>query len=106
MRLLLDESVPVRLQRHLKGHSVRTVVEMNWLGVRNGQLLALAGQEFDAFVTVDKNIQYQQNLAKLPLAVVVLDARSNDLPVLLELLPKLEAALLALEPKTLVRVSA
>ena len=79
---------------------------MNWLGVRNGQLLALAGQEFDAFVTVDKNIQYQQNLAKLPLAVVVLDARSNDLPVLLELLPKLEAALLALEPKTLVRVSA
>ena len=106
MRLLLDESVPVRLRHHLTGHAVRTAAEMGWLGVKNGQLLALAMQEFDAFVTVDKNLQYQQNLAKLPVAVVVLDTYSNDLPILLQLLPKLETTLASLQPNTLVRVTA
>jgi len=106
MRLLLDESVPARLRHHLPSHSVRTVVEMGWLGVKNGQLLTLAAAEFDAFVTVDKNLPYQQNLAKLPVAIVVLDAHSNELPVLIPLLPKLEAALQALQPRTYARVGA
>ena len=56
MRLLLDESVPVRLRRSLPKHEVRTVVEMGWGGVQNGKLLALAATEFDAFLTVDKNL--------------------------------------------------
>ena len=50
MRLLLDESVPVRLKRHLPSHSVRTVVEMGWSGVRNGDLLKLAASNFDVFI--------------------------------------------------------
>ena len=58
MRLLLDESVPARLRRHLPNHSVRTVVELGWRGIKNGQLLVLATAEFDAFVTVDKNLEY------------------------------------------------
>jgi predicted nuclease of predicted toxin-antitoxin system len=62
MRLLLDESVPSRLRRSLTKHSVRTVVEAGWSGVKNGKLLALAAAEFDAFVTVDKNLPFQQNL--------------------------------------------
>ena len=77
MRLLLDESVPSRLRRALPGHEVRTVGEMGWSGVKNGKLLALAATAFDAFVTVDKNLPYQQNLSTLPVAVIVLDARSN-----------------------------
>jgi predicted nuclease of predicted toxin-antitoxin system len=85
MRLLLDESVPSRLRRSLTDHSVRTVVEAGWSGIKNGKLLALAATEFDAFITVDKNLQFQQNLEKLPIAVVVIDAVSNELPVLLPL---------------------
>lgn len=106
MRLLLDESVPHRLRRSLPGHAVRTVVEMGWGGVRNGELLGRAANEFDAFVTVDKNLQYQQNLDALPIAVIVLDARSNELPYLLPLVPKLEDALASLLPRTFVRIGA
>jgi hypothetical protein len=54
MRLLLDESTPVKLKRHLPGHEVRSVVEMGWSGVKNGKLLVLAAANFDALITVDK----------------------------------------------------
>ena len=74
MHLLLDESVPSRFRRALPNHDVKTVVEMGWGGVKNGNLLALAASNFDAFVTVDKNLAYQQNLSTLPIAVIVLDA--------------------------------
>ena len=100
MRLLLDESIPVKFRRSLPNHDVRTVVEMGWSGVKNGKLLALAADGFDAFVTVDKNLPYQQNLPTLPVAVVVLDAVSNELPTLLLLLPALEQILLSLKPRT------
>ncbi|OGA22149.1 MAG: hypothetical protein A3H34_03160 [Betaproteobacteria bacterium RIFCSPLOWO2_02_FULL_67_19] len=106
MRLLLDESVPKRLRRHLPSHDVKTVVEMGWSGVKNGALLALAAKDFDAFVTVDKSLPYQQNLASLPVAVVVLRANSNELPQLLPILPKLEEALATLRPRSCVQVGA
>lgn len=106
MRLLLDESVPSRLRRALPNHDVKTVVEMGWGGVKNGKLLALAASDFDAFVTVDKNLQYQQDLSTLPIAVIVLDAYSNELPALLPLVPHLEHALAMLVPRTYVMVGA
>ena len=106
MRLLLDESVPRRLRRSLPSHAVRSVVEMGWGGIRNGELLARAANEFDALVTVDKNLQYQQNLDNLPIAVIVLDAKSNELPYLLPLIPKLEEALATLVPRAIVRIGA
>ena len=105
MRLLLDESVPRRFRRSLPSHEVRTVVEMGWSGVKNGKLLALAANEFDAFLTVDKNLPYQQNLITLPIAVIVLDAVSNELPALLLLVPALEQALSSLKPRTYFHVS-
>jgi len=104
MRLLLDESVPSRLRQSLTGHSVRTVVEAGWSGVKNGKLLALAAAEFDAFITVDKNMPYQQNLATLPIALVVLDAVSNELSVLEPLVPSLLLELTALKPRSYVLV--
>lgn len=105
MRLLLDESVPSRLRRSLPDHAVRTVVEMGWSGVKNGKLLALAADEFDAFITVDKNLAYQQNLATLPVAIVVLDAASNELPALLPLVPQLLRALSSMKPRTYVHIA-
>ena len=106
MRLLLDESVPSRLRRALPEHSVRTVGEMGWSGVKNGKLLALAAVDFDAFVTVDKNLPYQQNLNALPIAVVVLDSMSIELLALLPLMPALEVQLSSLKPKAYVRIAA
>lgn len=105
MRLLLDESVPSRLRRSLPDHAVRTVVEMGWSGVKNGKLLELAADEFDALITVDKNLPYQQNLAALPVAIVVLDAASNELPALLPLVPQLLRALSSLKPRTCIHVT-
>ena len=93
MRLLLDECVPARLRRALPSHEVSTVLVEGWSGIKNGKLLALAAQRFDAFITVDKNLPYQQNTAALPVAVFVLDAVSNELPYLLPLLPALEEQL-------------
>lgn len=104
MRLLLDESLPAKLRRHLPGHEVRTVVEMGWSGFKNGKLLALAAADFEAFVTVDKNMPFQQNLATLPIALVVLDSVSNELQALLPLVPSLEQALAVLAPRSCVVV--
>ena len=106
MRLLLDESAPKGLRRALPGHEVKTVVEMGWGGIKNGDSLALAASCFDAFITVDKNLPYQQNPSNLALAVVVLDAHSNELPALLPLVPRLELALTTLTARTIVKVGA
>jgi predicted nuclease of predicted toxin-antitoxin system len=98
MRLLLDECVPARLRRALPLLQVSTVVQEGWSGIKNGKFLALAAARFDAFITVDKNLPYQQNSSKLPVAVLVLDAASNELQHLLPLVLALEEALVKLKP--------
>ena len=73
MRVLLDECLPRRLKRKLVGHDARTAPEMGWASKRNGELLRLAVDgEFDAFLTVDRKLQHQQNLSAFNIAVVVL----------------------------------
>lgn len=74
MRVLLDECVPKRLRAELTAHAVRTVAEMGWSGVKNGQLLQNAASDFDCFLTVDRNLQFQQRINVLPLAVLVIQA--------------------------------
>lgn len=70
------------------GYEVKTVPQMGWAGVKNGQLLALAEAEFDVFVTVDRNLSFQQNLPQFDIAVIVLQAASNRLADLKPLVPK------------------
>ena len=82
MRILLDESVPRHLARFLKGHEVQTVPRRGWAGVRNGELLRRAATEFDVFVTVDQNLQHQQNLSRFPVAVAVLAVHDNRIETL------------------------
>jgi predicted nuclease of predicted toxin-antitoxin system len=79
VRVLLDECLPRRLKRELVAHEVRTVPEMGWASKRNGELLALAAAEFDVFLTVDRNLSYQQDVSTFDIAVVVLVARSNSI---------------------------
>ncbi len=107
MRVLLDECVPRPLKWELTEHTVSTVIEMGWRGIENGELLALIrGAEFEAFVTVDQNLAYQQNLRTLGVGIVVLVARTNKLQHLLPLVPSLQKALARLRPGELIRVSA
>ena len=73
MRLLFDQGTPVPLRNHLPGHTVETAYERGWAGLLNGDLLAQAEAEgFDALVTTDQNLRYQQNLAGRKIAVLVL----------------------------------
>lgn len=88
MRLLLDECIDRKLTREFIGYEVKTVPTMGWAGIKNGQLLALAEQEFDIFITVDRNLSFQQNLPQFNIAVVVLHASSNRLADLKPLVPK------------------
>ena len=93
MRILLDECLPRRLKRDLVGHDSRTAPEMGWSSKRNGELLGLAEVEFDVFITVDRNLSFQQDLRRLRLAVVVLFANSNRYSDLSPLVPALLASL-------------
>ncbi len=93
MKVLLDECVDWRLSRDIAGHEVKTAHQMGWTTIRNGRLLALAEREFDVFVTVDRNLAFQQHLPAFTIAVIVLRARSNRLADLLPLVPELLATL-------------
>jgi hypothetical protein len=93
VRVLLDECVDWRLLRDIVGHDVKTARQMGWSTIKNGELLALAAKRFDVFVTVDRNLSFQQNLVAVPLAVIVLRARTNRLADLRPLIPALLAAL-------------
>lgn len=106
MRVLLDECVPRRLTGEFAAHSVRTVVEMGWSGVKNGQLLARAAVEFDCFVTIDANLQFQQSLAVLPIAVVIIRSVNSRFETLQQLMPAVLRALEDLQPKQLKVVDA
>jgi hypothetical protein len=77
MRILLDESLPRRLRGVFTGHEMVTVVEAGWAGAKNGELLRLASTSFDLFATAVQNLQYQQNLDALPIAVAALIARDT-----------------------------
>lgn len=106
MKLLLDENLPHDLRRELTGHDAYTVQYLGWSGITNGELLARAAASgFDALLTMDSGVPYQQNLPTLPVAVVVLQAASNDINDLLPLVPNLLNALRDLKPRTLVRIS-
>ncbi len=106
MKVLLDERLPRRLAAELTGHEVKTVPQAGWASIKNGELLRRAEGSFDVFITADRNLSFQQNLAQRRLAVVVLRASSNRFQDLLPLVPKILAALAAIERGTLVEVSA
>ncbi len=93
MRVLLDECVPRRLAAQLVGHDVKTVPKAGWAGIKNGKLLKLAESAFDVFITVDRNLSFQQNSAELEIAVIVLAAKSNRFQDLLPIVPQILATL-------------
>ena len=104
MRILLDESLPKDLALLIAGHEVTTVRAAGWSSVKNGRLLALAATKFDLFLTADRNLEHQQNLSTLPIAVVVLFVRRTRVQAIEPLIPELLRLLNHLPPKVLRKV--
>ena len=106
MKLLLDESLPRRLKDALEEHEVVTVSERGWSGTSNGELLELAGRDFDVFITADQGLPHQQNLVNQNIGVVILTAHTNRLDDLLPLVPSLLESLKTIAPGDVIRVTA
>ncbi len=96
MKILLDECIPVRLKQYLPVSEVYTVSEMGWTSLKNGQLMKVAIESgFDIMITVDKNLQHQQNLKEYDISIVVFDIYFNRLQNFVPLIPKF----IELQPK-------
>jgi hypothetical protein len=93
VRILLDECVDWRLRYDIVGHEVRTARQMGWTAITNGELLRLASDHFDVFITVDRNLAFQQNVAAFSIGIVVLRAQTNRLEDLRSLVPDLLATI-------------
>jgi predicted nuclease of predicted toxin-antitoxin system len=104
MKVLIDENLPRKLADHLKGHECRTVAECGWAGKQNGELLSLAGTEFEVLLTLDKNIPYQQDLKLGRIARLIVRAPSNRIQDLLLVIPDCLAALQSIGPGQVARV--
>jgi len=99
--------VPRPLKRELAGHDVHTVPEMGWSGKKNGDLLQLmVADNFELFLSVDQNLQHQQNLGAANVAVVVLVAPTNRLADLAPLMPSVRTVLGTIQPGQLVEIDA
>lgn len=90
MKLLLDEGIDRRLAKEIQGHEVVTVPQSGWAGIQNGELLRLAQEKFDVFVTVDRNLSFQRHLSQFNIAVIVLQAPTNRLDDFRPLVPQLQ----------------
>jgi len=104
MRVLLDECVPRRLRLELPEHDVQTVPDMGWASIENGDLLRPAADHFEVLVTTDQKLSYQQNIADVGIAVVVLMARRNKLEFLRPLMPELRETLTQIRPGEVRRI--
>lgn len=93
MKVILDECLPKRLIGHLSGHEVTTVPLAGLAGYSNGKLLAAVEERFDVFITIDGNLQWQQNLEGRSIIVLVVRASSNRLEDLIPLAPKMMEAI-------------
>ena len=91
MKILLDECIDRKFAKEFVEYEIKTVPQMGWAGIKNGQLIAPAQAEFDVFITVDQNLSFQQNLSQFDIAVIVLQASSNRLADLKPLTAKILA---------------
>lgn len=94
MRVLLDECVHAGIRKAFVGHSVATVPQAGWSGIKNGKLLALIADSFDVFLTIDQSIRHQQNLSGLPFVIIFVAVPDNTIE---SYIPLFDAMLQAVE---------
>ena len=103
MKLLLDECVTGHLKRDLAGHEVHTVEEAGFKGLENGDLLKAASGAYEVLITVDQNLPYQQNIAGLNIAILILAAKRNSYVRLRPLVPRALSALASMKVGDVIR---
>ena len=104
VRVLLDENLPLEFAAEIVPFPVATVRGLGWSGVQNGELMRRAASVCDVFVTMDRNLPYQQHIPALSFGVIVVHAQSNRLVDLRPLVPGLLAAIPTAAPGTWLRV--
>jgi predicted nuclease of predicted toxin-antitoxin system len=105
MQVLLDECLPRRLKRELPGHMVKTVPEMGWAGTKNGALLRLIQTSpIDVLITVDGNMEHQQNLRSIRFAIIVLRAADIKFETLCPLMPAVQKNLQTIKPTEIIHI--
>jgi predicted nuclease of predicted toxin-antitoxin system len=99
MKILIDESLPVELKNEFNEYETSTVNDMNWLGKKNGELLRLASENnFNVFITVDKNLRYQLNTKKFAIGIIVLDVLRTKLEFIKPLNKKISKVISIIKP--------
>jgi predicted nuclease of predicted toxin-antitoxin system len=86
MKILIDECVPYNLLKDLRNKGIKTVFTvrmMGWDGYKNGELIKIADNQFDVFITIDKNLKYQQNLTRIRMAIMLLSVQDNRVATVL-----------------------
>ena len=105
MKLLLDECVPRKFKNHLPGHECHTVPEAGLGGKKNGELLSLAESAgFQVFLTLDRGIEYEQNLRRRRIGIVLIRAKSSRLVDLLPHVPEVLRILSSIRSDQVVHV--
>jgi hypothetical protein len=105
MRILLDECIDERFRNSFPGHDCQTARYAGLAGLQNGELLAKAeAAKFDIFVTVDRGIEYQQNLTARTLAIIIFHTKSSRLRDLLPHVPACLAHIASIRPGEIVRI--
>jgi hypothetical protein len=99
MKMLLDENLPKQLKVDFQDHEIYHVTDMQWNGIKNGELLKLMLEyHFDVLLTFDKNLRFQQNFQKYPITVLVLSAERNQYRFLQPLVRKIKHQLAKSQP--------
>ncbi len=105
MKILIDHNLDWRLKHHLPGHEVKSVYEMQWSDLFNGELIDQAvNARFNVLLTGDSHIKHQQNLGSRPIAIVVLRASNNRLKTHIPMMPEVTELLATIKPGQLVEV--
>jgi len=104
MKLLLDECVTRTLKRDLARHEVLTAIEAGFTGLKNGALLQAASGRFDVLITVDRNLEYQQNIKRLQIAVLIVVAEGITYDHLKPMVSQIEEALNSIRPGEMIRI--
>ena len=105
MKVLLDECVPRQLKNHLPGHQCVTVPDAGWAGKKNGELLSLAEQAgFAVFPSLDRGVEYEQNLAGRRIRIILVRTKSSRLADLIPHAARILALVESIESGQLVHV--
>ena len=104
MRILLDECVNAGVCKAFPGHAVKTVAQTGWRSTEDGPLLILAQEQFDVFVTIDSNLEHQQNLKTFSLGFVIVRVWSNEITCYQPLFAKLKQAAENVRPGQVIHI--